>query len=201
MISLEKIRDSLEKCHLGLRTLKTALAVVLAASFAKYVLNVTPFFACIGAVAAMDSSIPRSFRSAIIRDLGTFAGGTIGILAGMMFHGAVDNNTVLLGIGVIPLIIFINLTKVHDSIVPGCVTFFATVFLNDASGTWSYGSVRILNTFVGTVIALAVNYLIFPPKMPITEPEIPHESLPIEAAQQDSPLNTTVRENLKPTSN
>jgi uncharacterized membrane protein YgaE (UPF0421/DUF939 family) len=161
---MEKIRVILRKFPIGLRSLKTALAVVLSAAVAKYILRDVPFFACIGAAVAMESSISRSVKAAIIRNLGTFVGGGLGIVAGMLLQTAVTDNSVFLGLGVIPLILIINLTKRPESIVPGCITYFATVFLNDSTGTWDYGSIRILGTFLGTLIAIAVNFLVFPPK-------------------------------------
>jgi uncharacterized membrane protein YgaE (UPF0421/DUF939 family) len=147
-----------------LRSLKTALAVVLAAALAKYVIHDTPFFACIGAAVAMESSLARSVKAAVIRNMGTFLGGAMGILAGIFLKSAVTNNSILLGLGVIPLIVIINLTKRPESIVPGCITYFATVFLNHSDGTLVYGTMRIIDTFLGTLVAIAVNYLVFPPK-------------------------------------
>jgi uncharacterized membrane protein YgaE (UPF0421/DUF939 family) len=164
-------RDVLNKSPVGLRSIKTALAVILAASVAKYILKDTPFFACIGAVVAMESSIARSVKAAIIRNVGTFAGGAMGILTGMVFQSAVSEHTVLLGLGVIPLIFIINLTKRPESIVSGCVTFFAAVFLNGPGNIWDYGTTRILGTFMGTVVALAVNWLVFPPKTEEQKPK------------------------------
>lgn len=164
VIVLERIRAILKKFPVGLRSLKTALAVVLAAAVAKYVIHDTPFFACIGAAVAMESSISRSVKAAVVRNLGNFVGGALGILAGIVLKTAVTNNSVFLGLGVIPLIVIINLAKRPESIVPGCITYFATVFLNDSGGTWTYGAMRIMDTFVGTLVAIGVNYLIFPPK-------------------------------------
>lgn len=164
VIDLKIIHDVLKDFSIGLRSLKTALAVLLAAALAKYIMHDTPFFACIGAAVAMENSISRSVKAAVIRNLGTFVGGSLGILAGIALKTAVTNNSIFLGLGVIPLIVIINLAKRPESIVPGCVTYFATVYLNDSGNTWVYGTVRILNTFLGTLVAIAVNYLVFPPR-------------------------------------
>lgn len=161
---MDKMREVLEKSPVGLRNLKTALAVILAAAMAKYVIHDPPFFACMGAVVAMESSMARSVKATIVRNLGTLVGGVLGILAGVFLQTAVTNNSIFLGLGVIPLIFIINRTKHPESVVPGCITYFATIFLNDSSGTWEYGAMRILDTFLGTLIAVAVNFLVFPPK-------------------------------------
>jgi uncharacterized membrane protein YgaE (UPF0421/DUF939 family) len=166
---LEKLRDMLRKSPVGLRSLKTALAVVLAAALAKYVIHDTPFFACIGAAVAMERSLARSVKAAVIRNVGTFIGGAMGVLAGVFLKSAVEGNSVLLGLGVIPLIALMNLTKRPESIVPGCITYFATVFLNNSGGTLHYGIMRVTDTLLGTLVAIAVNWLVFPPKAPETQ--------------------------------
>lgn len=184
---MEKIRDVLSKSPVGLRSLKTALAVVLAAAVAKYIVHDTPFFACIGAAVAMESSISRSVKAALIRNLGTLVGGALGILAGIALKSAVTDNSIFLGLGVIPLIMIINLAKRPESIVPGCITYFATVFLNDAGGTWLYGAERILDTFLGTLVAIAVNYLVFPPKAVQPEQQKEPEIEQIERIEPELP--------------
>jgi uncharacterized membrane protein YgaE (UPF0421/DUF939 family) len=173
VIVLDKLRDMIRKSPVGMRSLKTALAVVLAAALAKHAFHSTPFFACIGAAVAMESSLARSVKAAVIRNVGTFMGGAMGVLAGVFLKTTVEGNSVFLGLGVIPLIAIINLTRHPESIVPGCITYFATVFLNDSDGTLHYGIMRVMDTFLGTLVALAVNYLVFPPKAPEQAPQSP----------------------------
>jgi uncharacterized membrane protein YgaE (UPF0421/DUF939 family) len=79
---------------------------------------------------------------------------------------------------VIPLIVIINLTRRPESIVPGCITYFATVFLNDSDGTLHYGVMRVMDTFLGTLVAIAVNFLVFPPKA--AEPLTPARTRPTD---------------------
>jgi uncharacterized membrane protein YgaE (UPF0421/DUF939 family) len=142
----------------GLRVIKTAIAVLLCVLFMEYVVGGTPFFACIGAVASMEVSIRKSLEAALIRNLGTVIGGVFG----MIFLFLTDNSLIH-ALGVIPVIYVINLLKKHPSIVPGCIVFFAVVFLNDANTGWIYGLKRIAETFAGSIIALVVNFTIKKP--------------------------------------
>lgn len=143
----------------GLRVLKTVLAVIIASLLEYYILKQNPFFACIGAVVAMEKNITLSLRAAVIRNVGTFLGGLIGILI-----GSFTKNIFIMALGLIPLICLSNYIRKQESIVPGAIVYFAVFFLNNMEDCWRYGLTRILGTLIGTIIALLVNRLILPPK-------------------------------------
>lgn len=143
----------------GMRVLKTVLAVTIACLFEYYILKQNPFFACIGAVVAMEKNIVLSLRAAVTRNVGTVLGGLIGILI-----GSFTKNIFIMALGLIPLISLSNLIHKQESIVPGAIVYFAVFFLNNMEDCWRYGLMRILGTFIGTIIALLVNRLILPPK-------------------------------------
>lgn len=149
----------------GLRVLKTVLAVIIASLFELYILNQNPFFACIGAVVAMERNIYLSLRAALIRNVGTILGGVIGILI-----GSFTKNIFIMALGLIPLIGLSNRIRKQESIVPGAIVYFAVFFLNNMEDCWKYGVTRILGTLTGTIIALLVNTLILPPKNENREP-------------------------------
>lgn len=144
---------------IGLRTVKTIIAVILSSLFMEYVLGQTPFFACIGAVVAMERTISQSVKAAIIRNVGTLTGGLIGIAV-----SSFTENVFFMAAGLVPFIWINNALGRKDSIVPGAIVYFAVFFLNTMDGAWVYGLTRIFGTFVGTLIALAVNALVFPPR-------------------------------------
>ncbi len=144
---------------LGLRTMKTVLTVMISAAIMRYVLHDTPFFACIGAVVAMERTIQDSYRAALIRNLGTLVGGLLGIL-----FANLTGNVVLLALGVIPIILIQNALNKQQSIIPACVVYFAVVYTNTVDTALSYGLRRIGETFLGTVVAIVVNRAVFPPK-------------------------------------
>ncbi len=143
----------------GMRTAKTAIAVFLSALVLKYVLKQTPFFACIGAVVAMESSIASSLKAVFTRNIGTVIGGVAGILI-----ASFTDSLLLTSLGLIPLIVISNRLGRRESIVPGAIVYFAVCYLNTMDVAWMYGLWRIFGTFVGSIIGLVVNLLIFPPK-------------------------------------
>lgn len=145
--------------YLGLRTIKTVIGVALSALFVRYVMGQTPFFACIGAVVAMERTLSSSVRAGIVRNVGTMVGGLMGIAI-----CSFTQNILLVSLGLIPLIAINSLLGKRESIVPGAIVYFAVAYLNTSDTAWIYGLNRILGTLVGTLIALAVNALVFPPR-------------------------------------
>lgn len=143
----------------GMRTIKTVIAALLTALFMRYVMHQTPFFACIGAVVAMERTFTSSIQAAIIRNVGTLTGGLVGIAVASFTESAL-----LFSLGLIPLIVINNTVGRKESIVPGAIVYFAVCYLNTMDQAWVYGLTRILGTFIGTLIGIAVNMLIFPPK-------------------------------------
>lgn len=144
---------------IGLRTIKSVIAVFLAALFMKYVLHQTAFFACIGAVVAVERTVSSSIRAAVIRNVGTITGGLVGIAI-----ASFTESTLLLSLGLIPLICINNAIDKKESIVPGAIVYFAVAYLNTMDQAWVYGLTRIFGTLAGTLIGLGVNFVLFPPR-------------------------------------
>lgn len=144
---------------IGLRIIKTVIAVALAAFSMRYIFNIVPFFACIGAVVAVEKTIPSSLEASVVRNVGTIVGGIVGIAI-----SSFTDSIVLISLGVIPLILINNKLGKKESIVPGAIVYFAVSYLNTMDTAWIYGLKRIFGTLVGSLIGLAVNYFIFKPK-------------------------------------
>ena len=155
---MEKVIVFLKKLF-GLRTFKTFLSVLISSIIMQYIFKQSPFFACIGAVVAMEKSMTESLRAALLRNVATLVGAAVGIAISSFTH-----NIFLLSLGTIPLIWISRALKKPESIVPGAIVYFAVVYLNTLEQAWVYGLTRFLGTLLGTLVALAVNFLIFPPK-------------------------------------
>lgn len=141
-----------------MRTIKTVIAVFLTALVLQYIMHQTPFFACIGAIVSVESSITSSLKAALTRNIGTIIGGTVGILI-----ASFTDSLLLFSLGLIPLIVISNYLGRQETIVPGAIVYFAVCYLNTMEQALQYGLTRILGTFVGSLIGLAVNMLLFPP--------------------------------------
>lgn len=142
---------------LGMRTVKTIIAVILSSVVMQYVFGQNPFFACIGAVVAMEKNLALSIRAAVIRNIGTITGGLIGIAV-----GSFTENVFLMALGLIPFIWVSNMIGKRESIVPGAIVYFAVFYLNSMDHAWIYGLTRIAGTLAGSLISIAVNFLVFP---------------------------------------
>lgn len=140
---------------IGLRTIKTAIAVMITAGIMKYVIHDTPFFACIGATVGVGRTRKSSFEGIIIRNVGTAVGGIIGMVIAFF-----TQNVFLKGLGVIPVIYIINLIDKKDSIIPGCIVYYAVVYLNMQDTAHIYAVRRILETLFGSFIGIMVNFVI-----------------------------------------
>ena len=150
---------SLAKKYIGLRTIKTFLAVFVSAMIMYYGFRQPPFFACIGAVVAMEKNIAASIRVAVIRNVATLTGALVGIAI-----ASFTENILLLSLGIIPLIWVNRALNKTESIVPGAIVYFAVAYLNTMDAAWLYGVMRVAGTFLGTLVALVINATIFPPK-------------------------------------
>ncbi|GAB6085849.1 FUSC family protein [Alkaliphilus crotonatoxidans] len=143
---------------IGLRTIKTGIAIGLTMLMAKLLKIEYPFFAMIAAFIAIQPTVSDSWRVGLNRMLGTFIGAAIGLV----FVVLVPGNFVFGGLGMILLIYIMNKLHWNESINIAGVVFMA-VFLNLSEGHVSYAIHRLQDTFLGIAVAVAVNYLIYPP--------------------------------------
>lgn len=149
--------------HIGMRNLKTALAVLLCAT-AYFMIDRNPTFACIGAVFGMGSDMHTSKLGGGNRLFGTIIGGLIGIILFriyIIFYPEAGHHPLLLVlvfIGVILLIIVSQLVKWPGAIQPGSVMLCIVLFNTPVDTYITYSANRIFDTAVGVIVALAVNY-------------------------------------------
>ncbi len=107
----------------------------------------------------MENSIASTYKAGLFRLIGTL----VGALVGVIFVSIQSGNALLMGIGTI-LLIFICNTFNWDRAVPIAGVMFAAIMLSlNNKNPLQYSFSRVLDTFVGIVIAVAVNYLVFPP--------------------------------------
>ncbi|KAB3530306.1 aromatic acid exporter family protein [Alkaliphilus pronyensis] len=143
---------------IGLRTIKTGIAVSTTMLVTDFLNIEYPFFALIAALIAMQPTVSDSWHSGINRIIGTFIGAFVGLLFGFI----APINFLLVGLGLILLIYTMNRLGWTDSINIAGVVFLA-IILNDEGVHIIYAVNRLIDTFIGISIALGVNYLIFPP--------------------------------------
>ncbi len=148
---------------LGLRSLKTALAVMLTAVLYLFLPGRNPTFACIGAVFGLGSDMENSCLSGGNRFFGTIIGGFLGMGLYAAEHFIAPTGSYLLRlplafIGTIILIMACVLCRWPGGVQPGGVVLCIILF-NTPPNHMNYAFARMLDTGIGVAVALFVNYL------------------------------------------
>lgn len=146
------------KFKIGMRTIKTGLAVSISMFIATLMNLKSPIFVGIGAIMAMQSSVSESFNAGINRMLGTIVGALVGLIFSFIF----PQNFIFLGIGIIIVIHIHYIFNWKKSLTLSAIVFMA-IFLNSENARIPYAINRIIDTFIGIAVAVLVNYFIFAP--------------------------------------
>lgn len=150
---------SLNKIPIGMRTIKTALAVTLSlmvveaygASPAKVV------FATIGAI----SAVGPTFTASLLACMTQICGVTVGVVLALALLALPIPHIVGVGIGIILIITSYHHLKLKLVPVLPCLVL-VNICLNPEVEALSYSLGRIWDTAIGLAIGMLVNTLIFP---------------------------------------
>jgi uncharacterized membrane protein YgaE (UPF0421/DUF939 family) len=148
----------LEKYKIGMRTLKTGLAVSIGMYIADLLGLYSPLFVGLGAISTMQSSVSESFQSGKNRMLATITGALVALIMNYIF----PFNYFIMGIGIIILIHILNLLNWKKAISLAAMVFIA-VYMNRDTEIINYAINRVLDTSVGIIVGVLVNYLISAP--------------------------------------
>lgn len=151
----------------GWRTLKTAISVLLCVLVMRLVFHIdNPMIACLSSVFALREEISKAYSFGISRIIGNACGGFLALLAFSIQH--------VLPLRFIPyilpslcVIIFIqtmNIIHNQAGIISGMAAFFMIFFSIPAHQSFHYVIFRIMETFIGVLIAILVNHIIKPPQ-------------------------------------
>lgn len=154
---------------LGMRTIKTAIAVSLCLAVAlllqlweplrRLYPSLTPIYACTAAIICMQDTVNASLRHGMLRLLGTGIGGAVGIL--FLYLNQNDWIRVLLAFAGIALCIFLcNILHIRQASAISCVVFSIVLLARSGMNPYTYSIIRIVETAAGILIAVGVNKLI-----------------------------------------
>lgn len=146
------------KVKIGMRTIKTGLAVMLGVTVAELVGLRSPLFVAIGAISTMQTSVSESFVMGKNRILGTIMGAVVAVAIAEIL----PYSNIFLGLGIILLIQILNILGWRKSISLSAIVFSA-VYLNKEMGMIEYATNRVIDTFIGIVMGVLVNYLVATP--------------------------------------
>lgn len=146
---------------IGLRTVKTGIAVALALMVSQMLQLESVIFITIAALIGMQPTVSDSWLVGAKRISGTIAGTIFGLLMALL----IPSHFLLAGLGVVLLIMFMNRLKIPEGITISCVVFIS-IYMNTQNDIdiASFALSRLVDTFMGISIALMVNYFILPPK-------------------------------------
>lgn len=143
--------------RIGLRTIKTGIAVTVSLWISMLFKLEYPFFVAMTAIISMDKTAMNSMKMGKNRIMGTFIGAIVGILLSYIDRG----NPILCGLGIILMIVICNSLKLKGSISIGGIVLLAIMVHTDKTPLF-YGFNRTLDTIIGAGVALLVNCTIFP---------------------------------------
>lgn len=150
------------KLHrLGMRTVKTSVAVAITLLICD-LLNITnPFFAAIAAIIAMESSISATLSTVKDRIYGT----VLGAVLALAFSMIMPINWLTMGVGILIVIYICNQFKWQGTIKISTIVFIAVLLGYEAGNRWEYAIFRVIDTSIGLGIGTLINYYLFPHNM------------------------------------
>ena len=151
--------------HVGQRNVKTAVAATLCALL-YLIVGRNPTFACIGAIFGLGSDMPNSRLNGGNRFFGTLFGGFLGMALFRLYiifypQGGIHAALLpFLFVGVVILILVSQLFNWPGAVQPGGVVLCILLFNTPVETYIAYSLNRIIDTGIGVVIALLVNWLL-----------------------------------------
>lgn len=152
---------------IGMRNIKTSIAVFLCILLYQLLGRGFPFFACVAAIITMDTTIYNSFNIGKNRVIGTLIGAFIGILFYLMNSYVTYSflSIFVICLGLSMTIYFCYTLGYEKSISIAGIVFIAIINNSNKDNILSYSMNRILETLLGILIAVTVNYIIYPPDL------------------------------------
>lgn len=141
---------------IGLRNIKTALAVSMCILLFQVFDRPYPFYACIAAVICMQRSVEHSFRVGRDRMIGTVLGG----LVGLGIYLIMGPSWYATGLGIVIVIALCNRFGKQASVSIACIVLIAILTNLKEVTAVAYAANRVLDTLIGIVVALLVNRMI-----------------------------------------
>lgn len=156
----------LELPKVGLRNLKTGLAVFICMTLFQILDRDSAFFACIAAVVCMKDTIEGSYSIGRNRLLGTFVGGLIGIVLVLIIDNSPITNTfrpLLTSLGIILSIYIFTVFNRPSAVIISCIVISGIMCGYSGNDSITYAIKRMFDTGLGVIIAVLINKYVTPP--------------------------------------
>ena len=143
----------------GMRNIKTGIGVMICVLTGYLNIIDNTFFVAAACIVCIQTTVKSSLTVGFNRLKGTFIGGLIGFLFVLIRPG----DPILSCLGVITTIYICNILKINNSITIACVVYCAIYLSVGDANPIAYSISRTLDTSVGVIIGVAVNYYIYRP--------------------------------------
>lgn len=143
----------------GMRNIKTGIGVMLCVVVGSLNLIDNTLFAAIACIVCMQTTVKGSLTAGLNRLKGTFIGGVIGFIFVLIHPG----NPILSCLGIITTIYICNVLKINNSISIACVVYCAIYLGVGTNSPLEYSFHRIIDTSIGILVGVCVNYFIYRP--------------------------------------
>ena len=148
-----------KKIRIGLRTIKTAVAVMLAMAVVDSYGATTSklVFAMLGAMEAVQPTFKASLKACLTQVVGVFLGAVIGIL----LLNLPISHVLAAGIGIVTVITLYNALGIHFSPSLPCL-IVVTLCTTPDIVPMAYATGRIWDSMIGLSVGTVINALVFP---------------------------------------
>lgn len=143
----------------GMRNIKTGIGVMLCVLVGHLHMVDNTLFAAIACIVCMQTTVKGSLIAGLDRLKGTFIGGLIAIIFVIINPG----NPILSCLGIITTIYICNILKINNSISIACVVYCSIYLGVGTNSLLEYSFHRMIDTSIGIIIGVCVNYFIYRP--------------------------------------
>lgn len=145
--------------RIGRRTIKTAVAVILALIIVSFFGASTSktIFAMLGAMNAMENSFKKSVENCLTQIVGMI----LGAIAGVLLLSLPIHPLVCVGIGIVFMITLYNVFQIRFSPVLPCLMIVTICTMSDIQ-PFTYAVGRLWDTAIGLGVGLLINVLVLP---------------------------------------
>lgn len=159
---MDWLQNMLKKHRMGLRIVKTGIAVTVCVAVSFLLKLNQPIFAVVATVMSMGKSIDISFKAGKNKMVGV----VIGVAVGYGFAAIAPANAGLCGIGIILTLYLCQLFRLTGAATLSCFLFAAMMFMHGFGthlATWQFALACVVDSLIGIAVALLVNLIIMPP--------------------------------------
>lgn len=153
--------------RLGMRTIKTAIAVMLCILVFRFLNRGQPLIAALSAVFSLRQDLTTTLSFGKSRVLGNSIGGATAII--YFFMKQYFHNDFLIELLVLPalvafIIVLSDGINNNSGIISGIATMLLITLSVPQGESFIFALDRVLDTFIGTLIAIFINFVLRPPE-------------------------------------